>query len=53
MSRAPHENSATKKLDEAILRLVIELAKKHAREDHDAEVAARLASPPAIPIARP
>ncbi|MBR0792165.1 hypothetical protein JQ631_24030 [Bradyrhizobium manausense] len=33
--------------DEAILRYVRELAKRHAREDHEAEIAARQASIPA------
>jgi hypothetical protein len=36
------------KPDEAILRYARELAKRLAREDHEAEVAASLASQPAI-----
>jgi hypothetical protein len=34
--------------DEAVLRYVRELAKRLAREDHEAEIAARMASNPAI-----
>jgi hypothetical protein len=33
--------------DEAVLRYVRELAKRHAREDHEAEIAARQATDPA------
>jgi hypothetical protein len=45
MTRGPRKITAERP-DEAVFRYVRELAKRLAREDHEAEIAARLASPP-------